>query len=299
MAAVAPVVGTEAAPATPARRRWMTPARWFFLVVVGLIYLGWQVVPTERYITPRSGLGYALGITGGSMMVLLLLYSARKRFRWLRWLGSVTRWFEVHMVLGVLGPLCILYHSNFSLGAANSNVAFWSMLTVAGSGLVGRYLYAHIHYGLYGRQKTLAELKGSAARLHSLGQSLPFLPELMGRLEMSEQRILGSGPSLPILELVKPIVLSARVTAVRWQLRGYVRKALRTAALSSPLVARERRRLQNMAREFVATRLRAARNVAEFEVYQRLFGLWHVLHLPLIFMLFIAGIVHVIAVHTY
>jgi hypothetical protein len=34
-------------------------------------------------------------------------------------------------------------------------------------------------------------------------------------------------------------------------------------------------------------------------VYQRLFGLWHVLHLPLIFMLFLAGIVHVVAVHVY
>ena len=174
------------------------------------------MVPTERYITPRSGIGYALGITGGSMMVLLLLYSARKRVRWLRWLGSVTRWFEVHMVLGVLGPLCILFHSNFSLGATNSNVAFWSMLTVAGSGLVGRYLYAHIHYGLYGRQKTLAELQGSAARLHSLGQSLPFLPDLMGAAgTVSEQRILGSGPRLPIIELVKPVVLSGARDAWR------------------------------------------------------------------------------------
>ncbi len=298
MAAAAPFATRDTAPTGETRRRWITPARVFFVVVVGLIYVGWRV-PTELYITPQSGLGYALGITGGSMMVLLLLYSARKRFRWLRWLGSVTRWFEVHMVLGVLGPLCILYHSNFSLGATNSNVAFWSMLTVAGSGLVGRYLYAHIHYGLYGRQKSLAELKDSAARLHSIGQGIPMLPDLMTRLDAAEQRILNSGPRLPIIELLKPFALSARVLAARWQLRSYVRQTLRRAAKSSPLLARERRRLQRMARGFVTTRLRAARSVAEFEVYQRLFGLWHVLHLPLIFMLFIAGIVHVIAVHTY
>lgn len=298
MAAVAPTPLLDSASRQAPRRRWITPARVFFLCVAALIYVGWRV-PTQRYITPRSGLGYALGITGGSMMVFLLLYSARKRVRWLRWLGSVTRWFEVHMVLGVLGPLCILFHSNFSLGATNSNVAFFCMLTVAGSGLVGRYLYSHIHFGLYGRKKTLAELKSSAERLQSLGQNIPFLPDLMGRLEGAERRVLTSGPNLPVVQLAKPLVVAGRVALAHWNLRRYVRRALRQAAHNSPLLATERRRLQRLALAFAGQRLRAARNVAEFEVFQRLFGLWHVLHLPLIFMLFIAGIVHVIAVHVY
>ena len=115
--------------------------------------------PTERYITPNRGIGYALGIIGGSMMLLLLLYSARKRFRWLKFLGPTVGWFRFHMVLGVLGPLCILYHSNFGLGATNSNVALFSMLTVAGSGLIGRYIYSRIHHGLYGSKATLSELR--------------------------------------------------------------------------------------------------------------------------------------------
>ena len=298
MAAVAPTPHLDVASRQAARRRWITPARVFFVCVAILIYLGWRI-PTQRYITPRSGLGYALGITGGSMMVFLLLYSARKRVRWLRWLGSVTRWFEVHMVLGVLGPLCILFHSNFSLGATNSNVAFFSMLTVAGSGLIGRYLYSHIHFGLYGRKKTLAELQSGAQRLQSIGQGIPFLPELLGRLQAAEQAVLASGPNLPVLQLAKPLVVSVRVMLSRWTLRSHVRRALRQAARKSPLAANERRRLKAAAFGLISQRLRAARNVAEFEVFQRLFGLWHVLHLPLIFMLFIAGIVHVIAVHVY
>jgi hypothetical protein len=300
MAAVAPTTAraTSTAPTPALARRWVTPARVFFLVVVALLYVGWRT-PTERYITPRSGVGYLLGIVGGSLMVLLLLYSARKRFRWLAFLGSVNRWFEVHMVFGVLGPLCILFHSNFSLGATNSNVAFFSMLTVAGSGLVGRYLYSHIHFGLYGRKKSLSELKASADRLQSLGQNIPFLPDLMTRLEGAERTILATGPNLPILELVKPLFVTARVLLARWKLRGYVRRALRASARTSPLMSSERRRLQRTAMRFAATRLRATREVAEFEVYQRLFGLWHVLHLPLIFMLFIAGVVHVVAVHVY
>ena len=78
---------TAAAVETETRRRWITPARVFFAVCALVIYLGWRL-PTERYITPERGFGYVLGIVGGSMMVLLLLYSARKRVRWLKFLGS-------------------------------------------------------------------------------------------------------------------------------------------------------------------------------------------------------------------
>lgn len=298
MAADARATLAETATTRPLPRRWITPARMFFVVVLALIYLGWRL-PTERYLSPRSGLGYALGIAGGSLMVLLLLYSARKRVRWLAFLGPVTRWFEVHMVFGVLGPLCILYHANFSLGATNSNVAFVCMLTVAGSGLVGRYLYSHIHFGLYGRRKSLAELKGSADRLRSLGQHVPFLPELVARLEASERRVLAGGPRLPVLALAKPLATGTRVLAARWRLRSYVRHTLRAAARQSPLPAGQWQRLRRSAYMFIDQRLAATRNVAEFEAYQRLFGLWHILHLPLIFMLFVAGIVHVVAVHVY
>jgi hypothetical protein len=34
-------------------------------------------------------------------------------------------------------------------------------------------------------------------------------------------------------------------------------------------------------------------------MYEGLFSLWHVLHLPLFFMLLIAGITHVVAVNVY
>src|SRR5882724_4116340 len=108
-----PKKASAAAPATVAvKRKLITPAGVFAVLAALALYVGWQF-PTQRYITPERGLGYALGITGGSLMLLLLLYSARKHFRWLGFLGSVARWFRFHMVLGILGPICILYHSNF------------------------------------------------------------------------------------------------------------------------------------------------------------------------------------------
>ena len=93
------------------------------------------------------------------MMVVLLLYPLRKRLRFMRGWLKLGSWFRLHMLLGVLGPLCILLHCNFRLGSTNSTVALACMLLVAGSGLIGRYLYGKFHFGLYGQQVGLHELK--------------------------------------------------------------------------------------------------------------------------------------------
>jgi len=37
----------------------------------------------------------------------------------------------------------------------------------------------------------------------------------------------------------------------------------------------------------------------EYRIYERMFSFWHVLHIPLFFMLLIAGTVHVIAINVY
>ena len=74
----------------------------------------------------------------------------RKRLASLKILGSVSAWSRIHMMLGVIGPALILLHANFKLGSLNSNVALLAMLTVAGSGLVGRYLYSRIHLAFTG-----------------------------------------------------------------------------------------------------------------------------------------------------
>jgi hypothetical protein len=282
----------------PSRRRFLSLGALWLTAVVGLLIFG-LVFPLERYITPTRGLGYALGIAGGSMMLLLFLYSARKHFRWLAFLGPTARWFRFHMVLGVLGPLCILYHADFSLGATNSNVALFSMLTVAGSGLIGRYIYAHIHRGLYGQRLTVSELRERAEGLRALSGTVGFLPELVGRLEAVEKRLLSLGPRLPLLAALKPPTVAAVASAARWRVRHYIRKQLRLAARTSPVIGAERKRLARAACTYADRRIGATARLAGFQAYERLFSLWHALHLPLIFLLIAAGIVHVIAVSIF
>jgi len=287
------------APAAGARgwlKRANSATGWFALCCVALLLFGWWF-PTHRYITPQRGLGYALGIVGGSLMLLLLLYPARKRWRWLSFMGSVKGWFQTHMVLGVLGPLCVLFHANFNTGAVNSNVALFCMLTVSGSGLIGRYIYTRIHHGLSERATTLHELQVNADRLRTVTLSVSFLPELLDRLAVAEQRLLKRVAAAPML--LRPMLAFALAALARWQLKRYVRSTLRHAARTSSVVAAQRKRLQETAINYIAQRIKATREVSEFHAYTRMFSLWHVLHLPLFFMLLLAGIVHVIAVNVY
>jgi len=291
MAARAETVATDLA-RTPAN--WKPKAShvglWLALaaIVAGLL------LPTQRYITPQDGFGYWLGIVGGSFMLALLIYPMRKRMPRLAVIGSVRFWFRTHMVLGVVGPLAILYHANFSLGATNSNVALACMLIVAGSGLVGRFLYARIHHGLYGQKATLRELAADADNLRNHSGALKVLPGLMDEVERAEREI---GRPAPMI--VRPVLAGIRERRESRRIRRLVRDAVAMAATRSATLQQERARFTRTASDYVSARLRAARRIAEFEASERLFAIWHVLHMPLFVVLVIVGVVHVIAVHVY
>ncbi len=131
------------------------------IAVAVALTIGWLEHGEER-LTPKTGLGYWLGIYGSTVMLLMLVYSVRKRLRFPGWFGSIPFWFRFHMLMGVLGPVLILFHSNFTLGALNSNFALYTMLTVALSGVVGRYLYRKVHSNLSGKKGRIKELIAEA-----------------------------------------------------------------------------------------------------------------------------------------
>ncbi len=261
------------------------------LFTVAVVVGPWT--PARNYINPESGIGYWLGIIGGSLMLLLLIYPLRKRQNGMHSVGSVKGWFRAHMMLGIVGPGLVLYHCNFSLGATNSNVALFCMVFVAGSGLVGRYLYARIHNGLYGQRAKLAELHVEADRLRESAGLTRLLPELIAVLDASEKRITRG----------KGLSRAFRAMFVEWaerrRLSSYVSRALRNASARRAVVADHAESLRSAALRYGAHRLAAARRVAEFEACERMFSLWHVMHIPLFILMIIAAVVHVVAVHIY
>lgn len=253
-------------------------------VAAGIGY-GW-VQRADRAINPEHGIGYALGIIGGVTMLILLTYPIRKRSRTRsRAVGSVGFWFRTHMLLGLLGPLAILYHSRFSWGALNSAVALGAMIVVAGSGLIGRFFYARVHRGFSGRKLELRALKEEMDALLEDMEAHGFpRARLMASLQPFEDRAIAAAASF-------------------WTSAG----ALIGLGIESRLA--QRRMLSSLPegsgphgaalRSGIGHFFEAARRTAEYAFYDRLLRLWHLFHLPLFFVMVAAVILHIVAVHMY
>jgi len=289
------VIAREISESKLPRLHW--PIVWTIVVTFTVV---WGVhAHLERYITPQRGFGYWLGIVGGSLMLLLLLYSARKRISWLRWMGGIPAWFEFHMVLGVIGPILVLFHANFSLGATNSNVALICMLLVAGSGVIGRYIYTRLHAHMDGNEDTLGQLRAVGERVRSQKASIELLPGLVDAIDRIEKRLIDP-PQTVVARFPHLLTGPYRLALARFIVRREIKQALQKAMRrESPLIARHATRLAMIARSYAYRRFEAGRRAGEYQVYARMFSLWHVLHIPLFFMLLIAGIAHVIAVNVY
>jgi hypothetical protein len=267
-------------------------------MLAALILYGW-VNRDEGHLTPESGLGYWLGIAGASSMLLLLIYPLRKRLKSMRLFGSVALWFRVHMFLGLAGPTLILFHSNFQLGSINSNVALVAMLVVAVSGLAGRYLYGKIHLGLYGRKAAVREILADANALRRLaGDQVVFADRAIAELDRFTKLVFAPRNGV-LANLWLLSVLNVRTRRVRTRLSTDARRTIMKEGKRRGWSRRVRRQRIAAVVELVTLHLAAVKKAAAFAFYERLFSLWHVLHLPLFFLLVLAAVIHVVAVHLY
>ena len=260
------------------------------LIVAGVLLYGWAN-RGEGHIVAEEGIGYYLGIIGSVMMLMLLLYPLRKRLRAFRVIGNVRGWFRLHMLLGVIGPTLVILHSNFSLGSLNSTIAFFAMLTVAGSGYIGRFLYAHIHRGLYGKKLSTQEMKTEIAALHeALALDETTQDAVNTKLNDFEKRLIGTSLLASLSRIISgPLA--------RRSLRRQVKAEVAKSVHALPAEA-QRQALSTFTATLNQYLARTARAEA-FSFYERMFALWHLLHLPLFFILVLAALAHVLAVHLY
>jgi hypothetical protein len=178
-------------------------------------------------------------------------------------------------------------------------VALYSMLIVAGSGVVGRFIFQRINRGLQGEQtdfQTLLRLSGM--HKDEARSRLAFAPSVEQRLkafELREQTLTqGWVPNfravfwLPILQY-----LTYRRCAI--ELDALLPKMAASQNWSQQDLRRRRRR----AKRTVDAYLNAVVGVAQFSAYSFLFSLWHVAHIPFVYVLIVTALVHVYAVHAY
>jgi len=265
-----------------------------YLLIALAVLIAWQFAIRAEY-RPGEGLGYAFGLTGGVSLLLLLTYSIAKRLGVLRQLLALRHWFRGHMLLGVLGPALILLHTRLSFGSVNGAVAFAAMAVVFASGVFGRFVYARIHQGLYGRRVNLNDLK---VRLGLSGQDMHsrfhFHPPLERQLEEFEHRLLAPGAAGWRL-----VTVVLRVHRARRRAGRELRAALTAQAAARGWDRARSRHAYRVGMRAVSDYLGAIRDVALFSAYERLFSAWHLLHIPLMVILVVTGAIHVLAVHMY
>ncbi|HEY7773508.1 MAG TPA: hypothetical protein VIC26_10005 [Marinagarivorans sp.] len=286
--------------AVPKRKRFrlFTVRKAFTLFVIGMLIFGWQL-RSEYVISAEYGLGYALGIIGASLMLLLLVYPLRKRMSRTPWLIFSTKtWFKMHMAMGILGPLAILFHCNFGLGSTNSNITLAAMGLMVASGLVGRFIYSHIHYSLYGKKMEISQLFADRQAMHKKLDS-DGLPDdiLLNNLYAFEKKvmarrgILGNLTNFFILRITSWWTLTV--------LTKKLKKMVKSRDYLKGLNREQRRDYFYITRNHIESYLVTLRKIAGLGFYERLFSLWHMLHLPIFFMLVVTAVAHVYAVHWY
>lgn len=265
-----------------------------WLLGCAMLVLGW-LFRDRLSIDPERGVGYALGLLTVSCMLVLLFYPLRKRVKALAVFGPTRTWFQIHMTLGALAPLAALYHCGFEVGSLNSQVALFCTLLVAGSGLIGRYLYRHVNQGLAAQRRHLKTRR--AKQRGPRPQAFRFLDLVDERLAAFDQRM-HTAAAKPWRHPLMLFYLD------KWAYREHYALVMFTSRhidkhASNPVLRRHRARILNSLEEHLKAHLAAVRALARLSVYERLFGLWHIAHLPFFVLLVISAVVHVIAVHVY
>jgi cation transport ATPase len=130
---------------------------------------------SDKYelLKPGGTIGLKLGILGTFLFFIIFLYALRKLIPWLNRLGTARQWMDFHVIAGVTAPIIIAFHASFKFQGI-AGVAFWIMLAVALSGVIGRYLYAQIPRSLSAAELSLSDLHAGEKALSDalLSQSI-------------------------------------------------------------------------------------------------------------------------------
>ena len=269
----------------------------FATVVISILVTAWAH-RNQGYLNAEEGVGYWLGIAGTAMMLLLVGYPLRKRFKVFSRLGKVSGWFRAHMVLGILGPALIVLHSNFKLGSMNSRLALLTMSIVVASGIIGRYLYAKVHRGLYGQHLVVQDVMSDIEALETdLGRQLSNNPEIAKELQRFSKAI--DHRSSLLRETVAVFATSVNTRVSHTKILRHVKESLRRAVSEGRLTRGARRTTLKKINAELRLFFAAVNQAQRLVMFDRIFGLWHHLHMPLFLLLALTVTIHVVAVHLY
>lgn len=267
----------------------------YFVSVIVIIYLA--LVGMQYYLTPvierphadmhtllKPGgeFGHGYGVIGSAFILLLFLYSLRKRaFLGLRW-GNIRKWLNIHIFFGIIGPLLITLHTAGKLGGLVS-ISYYSMLAVMFSGILGRYIYIQIPRDKEGQQLALDQID---ERYEELNQMLMNNYDIAREnLELINRKVQPSfsNRSRGIGAIFVIMTDDIRRPFRFFRLKRYIKKnypQFPPKAIKKIMALSKTKTLMQRRRYFLG----AVTNV---------FHLWHVIHKPFAWIMIIIMLVHV------
>ena len=174
----------------------------------------------------------------------------------------------------------------FSIASMNAAVAMWSMIIVASSGIIGRFIYGRIHSRLNGKKLAAAELNRDLGKLLLNIERGGALPQRVRELLASFEARVAQQPDTVLRQTFRFLRIASERRSV---LRAVRRELAHTV---------DARRCSQIEASLLPY-LKGLQRVAQFAIYERMFALWHVLHLPFVALLVVSALYHVIAVHMY
>jgi hypothetical protein len=275
-------------------------ASFLFLTALGIYGANYYTLPIDQrpysdkheLLKPSGIIGLKLGILGTVLFFIIFLYALRKVTPWLGRIGTARHWMDFHVIAGVSAPILIAFHASFKFRGI-AGMAFWIMVAVAISGVVGRYLYSQIPRSLSAAEISLSELHESEQTLAQflLAQSVFSEPQLRRALRIPTNAS-GIGPVAAILRMILlDLGMPFRIAGLR-RVSGGPSIGFRSLG---GLLSTGNREVEEIAR-IVRQKVSLSKRVLFLDQTQRVFHLWHVIHRPFSYTFALLAIFHIVVV---
>ncbi|MBP7779069.1 MAG: hypothetical protein KA371_18275 [Acidobacteria bacterium] len=227
--------------------------------------------PAHPLLRPSGPVGQTLGVAGAALMLVPFIYMVRKRLARGRSGANLKRWLEVHIFCGIVGPVLVTFHTAFKFNGIVS-AAYWSMVLVALSGFVGRYLYVRIPRTIRGVELSQGELD---ERMSALLEDLQWT----------------AGPG--VLDAIDGLDADITAAAPRWWQLGSRRSLAASIQTATSNLAIADAGVSARLAALLGERAELQQRRHALDVTKRIFNMWHVFHLPLVWIMFAIVSLHV------
>lgn len=245
--------------------------------------------PKHHMLQPSGPIGLYLGFVGVALFIGIFLYPIRKHWSWLSRIGKTRHWLDIHVLMGLTAPFIIAFHSTLKFKGI-AGMAFWIMVAVSVSGIVGRFLYAQIPRRVTTVELSMKELQELQESLSQQLASQRLLPEAdlraLLRMPDSQQVTRSPIPIALIYMLVLDVIRKFGVARLRRHASG---ESFRTFFGFVSTKHRDLEKAIQAAKEEAGL----SKQLLFLSRSQRVFHAWHVIHKPFSYAFAVMALTHI------